>query len=130
MNGMSAKVAPGQFAQKIASLAKTTAGPHYAKARKAKVDELLTMLSELLPVRADIVHGRLKLAQINDDVLACLVNARELSGSYPVARLLTFEPPVIDKVRRKDRRGSSRRLIPVSLAFWKPRPSRAAAGGP
>ena len=86
-----AKAGADVLAQKISSLAKIPASPGYAKARREKVIVQLSALADLLPVRADIVHGRLRLAQIDGEIFACFVNAKDLGGDYLKARLLPFE---------------------------------------
>ena len=79
------------FSQRLLKLGKCQPASGYAKERKARVDAALAQLSEVLPVRADVVHARMKLVTIEGVNFACFVNAREQAAACPAARLVSFE---------------------------------------
>lgn len=76
---------------KLESLRKLKPNPRYSTEQKKIVDDVLTEISSLLPVRADVVHGRLELVLIDGANHVRFTNAVEAAKPFPVTRLLTFE---------------------------------------
>ena len=86
---------------KLEHLRKLKTSPNYSAANKKRVDELLVAISALLPVRADIVHSRLVLVEIEGVKHAQFLNAVESAQPFPTVRLLTFDQ-MRDLTRRVD----------------------------
>lgn len=66
--------------QRMANLRKAKVSPSYSAARKKSVEAALDELEARLPLRADIVHGCLQLAEFENENRACFANARQDSG--------------------------------------------------
>ena len=69
--------------QRITILRKAKASPSYSNARKQQVDADLGELESRLPLRADIVHGCLQLAEFENENRACFANARQIPAPAP-----------------------------------------------
>lgn len=76
---------------KAGALLKVKASPGYSAATKKKVDAALGRVLELLPVRGDIVHARMKLVVVEGVNHAQFVNAATDASLYPPCRLLTLD---------------------------------------
>ncbi len=63
--------------QRILILRKAKLSAGYSKAQKLRVDAALEDLETRMPLRADIVHGCLQLAQFENENRACFANARQ-----------------------------------------------------
>jgi hypothetical protein len=79
------------FGVKAGALLKVKASSVYPAATKKKVDEALTIVLELLPVRADIVHARMKLVVAEGVNYAQFANAAMAMIPYAPCRLLTLD---------------------------------------
>lgn len=63
--------------------------PQLAKANLAKRDTLADEISQLLPIRADVVHSRMTRHDIDGKQAAIFVNSQNRSDAYPPCRILT-----------------------------------------
>ncbi len=80
----------GEFlGRKIEILRKAKPAPQYSKVKRDAVLPLLDELETLLPIRADFVHGILKIAIIDEEALASFVNVRNTNGNTHLARHIT-----------------------------------------
>lgn len=79
------------FGEKVEALKGVKASPRFAKARVAKLKDLLIRCQEAAELRNDIVHSRLQLAVIADEQRACFANTRHCQAASQVARLFTLE---------------------------------------
>ncbi len=71
---------------KIEAAKKVPAGPRRSKELKAKADNELSKLAELLPLRADMVHSRMEIAvTTSSQFLAIFKNAKDVSTLHPEA---------------------------------------------
>lgn len=80
-----------QFSARLEAFKKLEGISQIAKANLQKRDRLVAEISALLPVRADIVHSRLKACQIDGLPAAIFVNSQNQSDSYPQCRILTLD---------------------------------------
>lgn len=71
---------------KIEALRKAKPGPQYAKAAKAAVEAVLDGLSDLLKIRADIVHAELIVVTIDGERRAMFRNALSVASPAPAYR--------------------------------------------
>ena len=85
--------------QRITILRKAKASPSYSNARKQQVDADLGELESRLPLRADIVHGCLQLAEFENENRACFANARQ--DSSPCTQVRTFSLDDFREVTRQ-----------------------------
>lgn len=76
--------------QRIAKLIAVPASSTYAKSHKARVDALLAELLELACVRADIVHARLDIVNVDGVACARFRNVRNAADPYAPVRLITL----------------------------------------
>ena len=116
--------------QRIELLRAAKAGPQFSKKKRADVLKLLDEIVALLPVRNDIAHGRLQIAVIDQESLACFINVRQTLEPSQTARLFRLEQ--LDRLTRKIRVIAEELDKPqaVTPPASPPPPSRAAAGGP
>ena len=63
--------------------------PQIAKANMTKRDSLAEEIAALLPIRADVVHSRMTLHNIDGKQAAIFVNSQNRSDAYPPCRILT-----------------------------------------
>ena len=121
--------------QRIVNLREAKPSSGYSKARKKTVDEALKLLDAWLPLRADLVHGRLQLAELDGEVHACFANARQ--AALPGKQLRMFEladlrmaTQRVTAIATKLQSEPKAAEPPINPASSPPPPSRAAADGP
>lgn len=85
--------------QRIVNLRKAQPSPRYSKARKQRVVSALEELEARLPMRADIVHGCLQIAEFKTEARACFANARH--DDLPGVQLRTFTLLELREVTRE-----------------------------
>jgi hypothetical protein len=79
------------FGKKIEKLRKAKVGKLYCEQMKSQTDALLVRLEELMNIRNDIVHARLRLENIGGVEKACFINARECTNGTQTARLFSLD---------------------------------------
>ena len=87
------------FSQNIAALQKMKPESRYSKATKKDVDQALAELLEMLPLRADIVHGCMRIVALDGKSLACFSNPQKIAAYSRLACLIEEEQ--FDAARKK-----------------------------
>ena len=78
-----------QLGQKIDLLRKAKASPQYSRIKRSEVLRLLDDIQPLVPIRNDLVHAPLQIAEIDGMLVAIFVNPHNGSLVGKIARLLT-----------------------------------------
>lgn len=129
----SAGIAPSNepFGNRLQKLKEADKIPRIARANRPARDQIVDSLAELLPIRADIVHSRMRLARLDDEPVALFINAQEAGTDYAPARVLTLTQmrQLVTLVNRlgKRIRDLGRTVNPASSP---PPPLPGAAGDP
>ena len=77
---------------KIEAAKKVPAGPRRSKSLKSNADAELSKLSELLPLRADMVHSRMELAVTStSQFVAIFRNTKDLAIRHPEALVFNIK---------------------------------------
>ena len=85
-----AKPGAESLGQKMELLRKSKPAPQYSKEKRATTLGLLDELESLTKDRNDIVHGKLAIANIEDNIFACFINAVSNSACTNSARLVNL----------------------------------------
>ncbi len=126
-------VSPGNepFGNRIKTFRTAEKTTLIAKANLPQRDQIADEIAALLPVRADIVHSRLRACRVEGHVVSYFINSQEASSDYPSGRLLSLTQinSLIEKVDKLTERvgGLNRATNPPSSP---PPPSQGATGGP
>ena len=76
---------------KIEAAKKVPAGPRRSKELKLKADAELSKLSDLLPLRADMVHSRMEVAVTTaSNFIAIFRNTKDVASNHPEALVYDF----------------------------------------
>jgi len=101
-----------------------------AKANLGQRDQIADEIAMLLPIRADIVHSRLRASRVEGHVVCYFINSQEASSDYPSGRLLSIAQiqSLIERVIKLTERVGKLKLI--NPASSPPPPSPGAASAP
>jgi hypothetical protein len=114
------------FGKKIEKLRKAKVGKLYSEQMKSQTDILLVGFEELMKVRNDLVHARLRLECIDGVEKACFINARECTNGTQVARLFSLESLRAVTRKASELANELREPVPPSPPLQTP-PDAAAA---
>ena len=114
--------------QRITNLRKAKTSPRYSAASKKSVEVALNELEARLPLRADIVHGCLQLAEFENENRACFANARQDSG--PGTQMQVFSLADFREVTRQVSEIAAELGCKPNPPSSPPPPSPGAADGP
>ena len=106
------------------------ANSEIAAANLARRDTLVNSIAELLPVRADIVHSRMKIHLIDGSPVGIFVNSHDANEKFPQNRLLTLAEMrcLVNSVQELTE--SLSKLSKPNPPSSPPPPSPGAAAGP
>jgi hypothetical protein len=108
---------------KIEAAKQVPAGPQRSKDLKVKADQELAKLTELLPLRADIVHSRMEVAvTCSSDLIAIFRNAKDERLGNPEALVFNHG----DLMRLVDRTKAMAKSLSEALAAQNAAPKARA----
>lgn len=79
------------FGNRVQKLREADKTPRIAKANLGVRDQITDGITELLPIRADIVHSRMRIGILDGQPVALFINSKEASNSDALTRILTLK---------------------------------------
>lgn len=82
------KIGQEMLGQKIELLRNAKPSSRYSKTRRAEIHEQLKELVPYLGIRADIVHGKLNMVELDGHICAFFINSRNINDLSQTCRVI------------------------------------------